>query len=508
MKLQKNVEKNIANIKKVIPSQDLIYYKFNAGEIDFYAIYIDSITEKTDIGELLIKPMHEYTPKNLSEAKDILQIANIEEVKTIKDLTEKLLSGRAALLCDGDDSALMCDFYSFQMRPVGEPPTSAVVKGPREGFNECLKINISLLRRRLKVNDLIIEYLTVGKYSNTSVALCYIDSITDKAIVDEVREKIQKINIDGIPDSSYIAKLIVNHRLSLFKQVGSTEKPDILAEKILEGRVGIICDGTPIALTAPYMLVEDFQSSEDYFANSYRANMERIIRILSIFFALFLPSMFVAAQLFHLQIIPLNFLLTIVNSIKGIPLSPTFEMFFTLLIFEILNEASIRMPKYVGMALSIVGALVLGDTAVKAGIVSTPTIMIMALSGICLYTVPELVDSMSVLRLVYLMAAGSIGGYGIILVSAFIFVYLCSLDNFGVPILSPYAPSIPSDKKDALVREHLTNFTRRPEVLNSKNKIRMRLKKENKNQKNSETATKKPKKSPTPAKSENSEMSD
>lgn len=362
------------------------------------------------------------------------------------------------------------------MRAVSEPPTSTVMKGPREGFNESLKVNLALLRRRIKVKDFTVETHVLGKYSQTDVAVCYISSVTDKKIVKQVIERLKLINIDGIADSSYIGKMIVEHKTSLFKQVGNTEKPDILAQKMLEGRVGIIVDGSPIALTVPYLFVEDFQSSEDYFVNYYRANMERGLRILSIFIAVFLPAVFVSAQLFHLQLIPLNFLLTIVNSIKGIPLSPSYEMFFTLLIFEILNEASIRMPKYVGMALSIVGALVLGDTAVKAGIVSTPTIMIMALSGICLYTVPELVESMSVLRLVYLIVAGAAGGYGIMLLSALLIAYLCTLENFGVPLLAPYAPLIKIDLKDGVYIDFISKQTYRPKVLKSKNKRRIAIK--------------------------------
>lgn len=174
-------------------------------------------------------------------------------------------------------------------------------------------------------------------------------------------------------------------------------------------------DGSPIALTLPYILIEDFQSPEDYYTSPYKATVARGLRALSVFLAVLLPGFFVAAQLFHLQLIPLNFLLTIVNSIKGIPLSPSFEMFFTLLIFEILNEASVRMPKYVGMVVSIVGGLVLGETAVNAGIISAPALMIIALSGICLYTVPELVQTFSLVRIIILILAGSLGGYSIIL---------------------------------------------------------------------------------------------
>lgn len=476
MKISPQLDKNIQAIKSLIKSQDIVYYNGKSGSVDYCVVYIDSITDKNQVGLLILAPLTENAPKNATECETLLNIPNVSATNDLNQAVKDLLGGKTLVLFQGGDNALCCDFLSYQTRAVSEPPTSVVVKGPREGFTECLKTNLGLLRRRIKVGDFTIENATIGRYSQSAVAVCYIGSIVDPEIVKEVKRRLKLIDIDGIPDSSYVGKLIVEHKTSIFKQVGTTEKPDILSQKMLEGRVGIIVDGSPIAITVPYMLTEDFQSSEDYFVNNYRANMERGIRLFSLLFAIFLPAFFVSAQLFHLQIIPLNFLLTIVNSVKGIPLSPSFEMFFTFLIFEILNEASVRMPKYVGMALSIVGALVLGDTAVKAGIVSTPTIMIMALSGICLYTVPELSDSMSVLRFIYLIAAGTIGGYGIIITTAFLILYLCSLENFGVPFLAPFAPSYKNDKKDALYIDFLSEMKNRPEVLRSKNKIRQRIK--------------------------------
>jgi len=476
MKVSSVLKKNVAAIKNVLKSQDVIYYDGRSGKVDFCIVYIDSVTDKNQLGLLLLSPLAKNDSDTAEECENVLNIPNVAEQTDLNDALKDLLNGKTLLFLDGNAKALSCDFLSYQARSVSEPPTSVVVKGPREGFTESIKTNLGLLRRRIKVCDFTVENTTIGKYSQSTVAVCYIGSIIDMNIVKEVKRRLKLINIDGIPDSSYVGKMIVEHKTSLFKQVGTTEKPDILMQKMLEGRVGIIVDGSPIAITVPYMLTEDFQSSEDYFVNNYRANMERGIRLFSLFFAVFLPALFVSAQLFHLQIIPLNFLLTIVNSVKGIPLSPSFEMFFTLLIFEILNEASVRMPKYVGMALSIVGALVLGDTAVKAGIVSTPTIMIMALSGICLYTVPELVDSMSVLRFIYLIAAGTVGGYGIALTTAFLILYLCSLENFGVPFLAPFAPSYKRDKKDALYIDFITKMKERPEALRSKNKVRQRIK--------------------------------
>ncbi len=477
MKVFKSVLKNQKYLQEQLPAKDIIYYNFKAGNLDFLAVYVDSITDKNQLGELLLRPILQQKPKNFEQTFKQLQIANVIPFDAFNELIAELLSGKSLLFIQGEQRALSCDFLSFQMRAVAEPPTSTVVKGPREGFNESIKTNLSMIRRRIKVKDFAVEFLKIGKYTQNNVAICYINSIVSKKLVNQVKSKLKKINIDGIPDSSYIAKFIVSKPTSPFRQVGNSEKPDVLVQKMLEGRIAIVVDGSPIVLTVPYMLIEDFQNPEDYFINTYRGNMVRIIRIISVLVSVLLPAIFVSAQLFHLQLIPLNFLLTIVNSVKGIPLSPSFEMFFTLLIFEILNEASVRMPKYVGMALSIVGALVLGDTAVKAGIVSTPTIMIMALSGICLYTVPELVDSISILRLVFLIVGGSIGGYGIILTCVFLAFYLCSIENFGVPLLAPYAPLKQDDLKDGFYMEFLNKMHKRPKSLDSKNKIRLSYKK-------------------------------
>ena len=476
MKIKKSAKENIQILKQKVLSSDVVYYEFKCNQKSYHLCYVDSITDKNGIGELLIRPIFELNASSLTEVFYSLQIPNLEKVSDFSQAISKLLMGQALLFCEGEEFLICCDFLTYQTRAISEPPTSTVVRGPREGFTESLKINLSMLRRRIKVKEFVLENQEIGKYSKTTVCVCYISSIAQAEIVTKVKNSLSALKIDSIPDSSYVAKAINERKASLFKQVGNTEKPDIFIQKLLEGRVGILVDGSPIALTVPYLLIEDLQSSEDYFVNNYRANMQRLIRFISLGFAILLPALFVSAQLFHLQIIPLNFLLTIVSSIKGIPLSPSFEMFFTLLIFEILNEASIRMPKYVGMVLSIVGALVLGDTAVKAGIVSTPTIMIMALSGICLYTAPDMVDTMSVLRLIYLIVAGSIGGYGIALLSAFIAIYLCSIENFGAPILAPYAPLIKQDLKDGITMDFLTNMKNRPRTLKSKNKTRLKIK--------------------------------
>ncbi len=473
MKLLKNRIQNVEKITELLQSDDIIYFDFTVNDTSVTAIYAESLSDKTMLGKQVVEPLQEKG--RLSSIDDVIKSVTLpetEKLSTFSDCIEKIIAGDAVIIVDGLAEAISVSTKKPAARAVTEPPTASILKGPREGFVENSQTNMSLIRQRLKTPDLKYEKLTVGKQSQTTVGLVYISSIANKKLVDTLRSKIKKINVDGIVDSSYIIKCISDRKTSMFKQMGSTEKPDIFSAKLLEGRVGIIVDGSPIALTAPFIFLEDFQSSEDYYINTYRANFARILRISAVILSILLPAFFVAAQLFHLQFIPLAFLLTIVGSIKGIPLSPSVEMFVTLLIFEILNEASVRMPRYVGIAMSVVGALVLGETAVNAGMVSTPTIMIIALSGICFYVAPDLNETLSVLRLMFLTIAGFMGGYGIVLLGCGLITYLSAFDSFGTPYLSPYAPINFEDMQDGFIMNFYAEQKKRPSFLKTKNKVR------------------------------------
>ena len=482
MNISSDVNYNKKVVKAILGSDDIVFFDFELGKTSALCVYVDSITDKELLGLEVLAPLKKLCSEksaaktNISHLAKAITLANVKTESKITDATNDILSGNAMIFIDGKNKAISVDLKKFEVRAISEPPTGLAVRGPRNGFTESIKSNLSLVRRYLKSPDLKVETFEKGQYTKTSIAFMYIDGISRPEIIDKIRQKIQEIDIDGIPDSSYVSKLLNERKTSLFKQVGSTERPDVLIERMLEGRAGIIVDGSPFALTLPYLLIEDFQAAEDYYISEYRANLVRALRVIAMIFSILLPSVFVAAQLFHLQIIPLNFLLTIVNGIKEIPFSPSLEMFFVLLIFELLNETSVRMPKYVGMALAVVGALVLGETAVNAGIVSTPAILIMALSGISIYAIPELVETTSVLRFIYLIVAGSLGGYGLILITAFLIIYLCSADNYGAPYLAPYSPVLLNDFQDGLYMNNVIGMVKRPEALGAKNKTRQKIK--------------------------------
>ena len=482
MNISSDVNYNKKVVKAILGSDDIVFFDFELGKTSALCVYVDSITDKELLGLEVLAPLKKLCSEksaaktNISHLAKAITLANVKTESKITDATNDILSGNAMIFIDGKNKAISVDLKKFEVRAISEPPTGLAVRGPRNGFTESIKSNLSLVRRYLKSPDLKVETFEKGRYTKTSIAFMYIDGISRPEIINKIRKKIQEIDIDGIPDSSYVSKLLNERKTSLFKQVGSTERPDVLIERMLEGRAGIIVDGSPFALTLPYLLIEDFQAAEDYYISEYRANLVRALRVIAMIFSILLPSVFVAAQLFHLQIIPLNFLLTIVNGIKEIPFSPSLEMFFVLLIFELLNETSVRMPKYVGMALAVVGALVLGETAVNAGIVSTPAILIMALSGISIYAIPELVETTSVLRFIYLIVAGSLGGYGLILITAFLIIYLCSADNYGAPYLAPYSPVLLNDFQDGLYMNNVIGMVKRPEALGAGNKTRQKIK--------------------------------
>ena len=408
-------------------------------------------------------------------SKNIITIGQNQIVTDLEEVEAMLLNGFCAIYFENSTDILLVDVKNFQSRSIAEPPTSAVLKGPREGFNESIATNIMLLRKRLKHNDFVVNQFAVGKYSQTQVAVVYIDSIADSSVVQKVLDKIKNIDIDGIVDAFYLQKALEERAYSLFQQVGSSEKPDVVMAKLLEGRVAIIADGSPIVLTVPYILIEDLQSSNDYYsARSTRVTFLRFLRLLGMLIAIYLPGIYVALQVFHYKVIPLKFLVTITNSTLGIPFTPLIEILFIILLFEGLTEASLRMPSYLGLALSVVGALILGDTAVSAGLVSPPAVMIVALTGVLLFTVPDQEAQISVLRLIFTIIGGVLGLYGMIAGTVFLFAYLSNIDSYGAPYLAPYAPNVKSDKKDGFRRQDLRGMRERPKSIPNKNPTRLK----------------------------------
>jgi spore germination protein KA len=318
------------------------------------------------------------------------------------------------------------------------------------------------------------DRLFLGRYSNTEVCIGYIKSIADANIVKKIKERLEKIDIDGIIDSNYVRQFLEEYNTSMFRQVGLNEKPDITAAKMLEGRIAVFVDGSPIIITLPYLFYEDIQQSEDYYSSTLRVRFLRFLRIFGLMVGLILPGIYVSIQSFHYTVLPQEFLMNMLNSIDGVPLTPIFEMLFIVLLFEIIHEAALRMPRHIGMAVSIVAALVLGETAVRAGLISSPVIMIVALSAISFYTVPDQVGPLSLLRIMFLIVGGTLGLFGIVILGIGVLIYMAALDSYGTPYLAPYAPVVLDDMSDGLMKEPLDEIDKRPQSIPSVNPTRLK----------------------------------
>lgn len=357
-------------------------------------------------------------------------------------------------------------------RAIAEPPTQSVVKGPREGFIEHNDTNIQLVLKRIKDKNLEMKHLVVGRRTQTKVVVAYISDIADEAVVDKVVEKIGKIDIDGILDSYYILQFLQDKKNFLFRSVGGDEKPDVTASKLLEGRIAIFVDGSPIVLSVPYILFEDIQNSDDYYTNAVGVSLRRFIRIIGAVVSILLPGLYIAVQIHHYNIVPLKTLAVLTTSVKSVPFTPLVEILIVLVLFEIIYEAALRMPRHLGMATGLIGALVLGDTAVKAGLISSPAVLVSALSGIMQYIIPNLAPQISVLRFFFVLLAGVLGLYGLVIGAIIVCVYMCGLDAYGAPLLAPYAPRIKDDLKDGIFKKEIPDMTTRPKSFTVRDEIR------------------------------------
>lgn len=480
-KLQANINK----IQKTFDnSNELIVKEIETKYTKCAVIYLLGLTDTIALSKFVVSPLLELEQKpTKNNITKILPLCETEEETDEEKITTAILKGKGILLLENCNTAIILGIDKYKERAINEPPTSTVLKGPRAGFVENLKTNLSIIRKILATPKFKTHSTDVGKYTKTTVTIAYIDGLADKKIVDTVKKRIEKINIDGILDSHYITQYLEEKKNSMFKQVGNSEKPDVICAKLLEGRVAILVDGSPMVLTVPFLFIEDIQSSDDYYSDNTRASFVRWIRIISIAISILTPALYIAIILHHYKAIPLKFLITIINTTKGLPLTPFAEILFVLLLFEILYEASLRMPKYLGMALSIVGALILGDTAVKAGLISPPAVMIVAISGLSIYCIPDQAPQLYLLRLLFTFAGGTLGIFGIAALGIFILMYLSDFDSYGGAYFAPIAPLVKNDLKDSIVRAHLTTIKTRPYSIarNSKNKIRQ---KDNHNEKN------------------------
>ena len=438
--------------------------------------YIDGNIDKILLEQDVVRPLkncERLEKPYLQSLQNTVAYADEIEIVDIKDSPQSVASCDVAFFIEGEDNAYIFSLRKPAARAIGEPPTSSVMKGPREGFIEEIKTNMSLVRKRIKSPDLVVKTFEVGRYSSTTVALMYIRGVADEKIVERLSRKIERIDVDGIVDSAYVLSFIQTKKNSFFIQAGTTEKPDVASAKLLEGRIALIVDGSPIAITLPYLVFEDVQDGYDYYSGDWRASMIRMFRMFGALFTVLLPAVYISLQTYHFQLLPIKFLMTLMAATTNIPFPPAIEMLLVLTLFEVLNQASIRMPRYFGISLSVVGAIVLGDTAVKSGLISSPSVLVVALSAIGIFCVPDQVGAMSILRFLYLCISAVLGFVGMIILTIILVAYLSSLENFGTPYLAPYAPRISPDLQDGMLKADSSSMELRPYSIPTQNRRRI-----------------------------------
>ena len=472
-----NIEKRLQKLKKQLNDSTDVSIRVIETQASQKVglIFLRSMIDNQLFLDGLCRPLTLQNEKvSLEDIKSSL--VNLADVKMVKfdDAAASIVSGNVIVCVENSSQLLAVEIQKYPARLPAEPPTSAVIQGPREGFVEDIKTNITLIRRRFYTKDLVLKDMKVGRYSQTKLIIAYIKGIADKKVVKEIESRLKEIDVDGIIDSQYIMQFLEKRPYSLFKQVGSIEKPDVVAAKMLEGRVAIIVDGSPIVLTLPFVFLEDVQSSDDYYNSHIYGAFIRVVRIIAVLIAIILPATYLSLRIFHSNVTPIKFLVTITNTTKGLPFTPFFEMIFISLLFQILYEVSLRLPSYLGLATSIVGALILGDTGVKAGLISPPGVIIVALAKIALYTVPEQAYQLSILQYLFLFIGGSLGMLGIVGLVIYLITYLASIDSYGAPYLAPFAPRVERDLKDAILMTNIKDMKTRPQSFKNKNVTRQK----------------------------------
>lgn len=388
------------------------------------------------------------------------------KIRTIEEAADCLVSGKTVLLFADPAYGVAIDTLGVQLRNVDEPPSEATVKGARSGFTESLTNNIALVRYHFPAASLKVEYRKVGYLSKIEIAVLSIGGITNAEILGEVHRRIGEISEDAILGSNDIEEWITDNRGTMFPLIESTERPDRIAGALLDGRIAVLVQGTPFALLLPFVFMQAFQVSEDYSWNYYIGSAMRILRLLSGLIGMFLPAFYVATVTFHHELVPTPLLQSIAASREPVPFPAVVESSAMMLAFEIMREAGIRMPKQVGQAVSIVGALILGQAAVQAGIVSPIMVIVAALTGICTFTLPPTVMNyvIRILQFGMTILASLLGYVGITVGIIMLLTYLASLRSFGVPYLGPVAPFDMSELTDVIVRRPSPSRNKRPSL--------------------------------------------
>ena len=437
--------------------------------------YLDGLVDKLLISESVVTPIMQVvdeiktggvqTKKAVFLKTKLAALCDMKEFTDFDACIDSILSGCTLIFVDGDTTALNISQQKFEKRAISEPASETVSRGSREGFTETLLVNTTLLRRIIKDSSLAFEQMTIGRLTKTNVAICFLKGIANQEVVDEVRKRLRNIKTDAILESGYLEEYITDSPFSIFPTVFNSERPESVAGKILEGRVAILCDGTPNVLTVPNLFVDYLQYAEDYNNRWIFSAIVRTVRLFAFFMSIMAPAFYIALLCFHPDVIPFKLLVTLTGSQQGVPFSPLVEMLALTMIFEIIKESGLRISRAMGQAVSIVGGLIIGQAAVQAGIFSAPSVVIIGATALSAFIISKLDAPVIIMRILLMIAANTLGILGIVLLAIGFLIYMCSLKSFCVPYLSPIAPLNGKDMRDTFIKIPIWAMFGRPQTI-------------------------------------------
>ncbi|GAB3804792.1 spore germination protein [Virgibacillus kimchii] len=471
-----SVKNNEQTVKtKLGNSDDIMYTKFNLTvkehqKIDALLVAVDGLVDEDVKRDNILKPLqqtvlNEKPNTNLDQLQNEMQVKKIEVTNDLHEALDQVLQAKILILVNGHNKGLLIQAEGFENRAIEEPANEKAVRAAHEGFIENNSVNVTLIRRRVVDQNLRFESFEIGKITKTDVKLGYIKGIADPGIVKKTRDKLEEIELDAIHNEGEIEQLIEDHPYSIFPTVGNTERPDRTAALLTEGRVIILTNGSPIVLFGPNLFLESFTTHEDYVSRPYYSSLLRLTRFIAFFICIYAPGLYLTALNFEKNLIPSDLIVPIIQARELVPFPLVMELLIAILLYEIVREAGVRLPESVGSALSIVGALILGEVAVSAGLIGAPTIVVVSLSYIASFIITPIADVVSLLRVILIIAASLFGTFGIIMVSLGILTHMVSLTSFGVSYMAPFSPFYFRDWKDTFIRLPARLLRRRPESI-------------------------------------------
>jgi len=468
LRLIPELEANIAMIKEMSGgSSDVLINRFRTGGIECALICCEGMMSSQTAAEMVLSPITGIPPQSSAAGlfryiqTELLLSTDRPTASDYDTLFRLVNSGFAVLIAEGADSALAFGVQGYASRGIQEPSGEGNILGSHEGFTETVRTNMSLLRRRLKSPELVMELEVKGERSRTDICLCYMRDRVPERLLERIRRSLNGIELESVFSTGYIRPFLEKRSFELFSSTGITERPDVLCSKLIEGRAAVLIDGVPYAMIVPRLLCESFHTLDDYAYKPYYAVFSRWLRYGAFIIAVLLPAVYTAVVMHHPELLNSTLLILLAEAEKSAPLPILAEALIVLLMYEMIREAGIRLPKPVGGAVSIISGLIIGDAAVKSGLVSTPLLTVTALAVLGGLVVPDLAPQVTILRFAFLAAGGMMGVFGISLLACAVLVNVCATEDYGFPFTAPLSPFSAAGTGDTAVRLGMRRMLRR-----------------------------------------------